>query len=205
MTDHLPERHRVSNARRPQSIRATFAQSGRHSPAGDQPRRRRRRRRLGRRLGPWVYWALVSGSAGPRCGGRHEPWAPAPPAGWLPRLQARQQDNHSLPPTLHLFQNLPPKGRSREERTAGNFFRGLVRLQQIEGGTNYGGWGREDGERCRREEEVAVVGVAGIAKGNPSLSSYLPSTTITLYHQPLYIQSKHQTRQFQKKPEAAKS
>ena len=78
-------------------------------------------------------------------------------------------------------------------------------MQQIEEGETTGVGAREDGERCRREEEVAVVGVAGIAKGNPSLSSYLPSTTITLYHQPLYIQSKHQTRQFQKKPEAAKS
>ena len=28
------------------------------------------------RLDLWVYWALVSGSAGPRCGGRHEPWWP---------------------------------------------------------------------------------------------------------------------------------
>ena len=36
----------------------------------------------------------------------------------------------------------------------------------------------EDGKRCREEE--VVVGVAGIAKGNPSLSSYLPTTTITL-------------------------
>ena len=53
----------------------------------------------------------------------------------------------------------------------------------------------EDGKRCREEE--VVVGVAGIAKGNPSLSSYLPLTaTITLYHQPLYIPSKHQTRNF---------
>ena len=55
-----------------------------------------------------------------------------------------------------------------------------MRLQQIEEGETTGVGAREDGERCRREEEVAVLGVAGIAKGNPSLGSYLP-TAITLY------------------------
>ena len=45
-------------------------------------------------------------------------------------------------------------------------------------GLGSGGW-----VRMQRGWVVVVVGGAGIAKGNRSLSSYLP-TTITLYHPP---------------------